>query len=282
MKKITVEGTEIALLARPDASEDYISLTDIMRRFEDEFAIYGWMRNKNTVEFLGVWEQLHNPVFKPNEFVTFKNQAGANSFNLTPKKWIDATAAIGISIKAGRYGGGTFAHADIAAHFCSWLNPTFHLFLIKEFQRLKAAERQEREQELDWNFKRMLSKVNYRIHTDAVREHLLPARLRRDQFSDLVFASEADLLNLALFGITARQWRENYPEISGNLRDNASAEQLLVLANLENLNAEFLKMGFSQEERLQRLNEVAFHQMRLLVDNPNLKKLGASDAPANL
>ena len=181
-KKIKVEGTEITLLTGK-GREDFISLTDIMQKFDDEFAIYSWMRNKNTVEFLGVWEQLHNPHFKPNEFVRFSNEAGSNSFNLTPKKWIETTNAIGIESKSGRYGG-TYAHRDIAVNFCYWLSPTFQLYLIKEFQRLKEEETRQAHTSLEWDVKRMLSKINHRIHTDAVRNKLIPARLLRHAQGD--------------------------------------------------------------------------------------------------
>lgn len=276
-KKIVVEGSEITLLAI-NQKEDYISLTDIMKTFDDEFAIYSWMRNKNTVEFIGVWEQLHNLNFKGDEFVTFKNQAGSNNFNLTPKKWIEATNAIGIVMKAGRYGGGTFAHRDIAIHFCSWLNPTFQLYLIKEFQRLKSEEAAEQQKQLDWNLKRTLSKLNYKVHTDAIKNYLIPPKLSATNMESLYYASEADVLNLALFGITAKAWRAQNQSIKGNLRDNATTEQLLVLSNLENLNAEFIKFGLSKEERLQRLNEIAIHQMRLFVNvEDDLKKLDSTD-----
>jgi hypothetical protein len=244
-----------------------------MKSFDDEFAIYSWMRNKNTVEYIGVWEQIHNPDFKPDEFVTFRNEAGSNAFNLTPKKWIDATNAIGMSVKAGRYGGGTFAHRDIAMHFCAWLSPTFQLFLNKEFQRLKEEEQKRLHLENDWNIKRMLSKVNYRFHSDAVRHHLVPPRVENTKAEGFYFASEADLLNTAIFGISAKQWREQNPEAKGNLRDNASAEQLLVLANLENLNAEFIHQGLSKEERLRRLNEIAIYQMQVLIDIPAMRFL---------
>jgi hypothetical protein len=221
---------------------------------------------------LGVWEQLHNPDFKGNEFVTFKNEAGANNFNLTPKKWIKATDAIGMKIKAGRYGGGTFAHKDIAINFCSWLSPTFQLYLIKEFQRLKAIEAEEQRQGIEWQVKRTLAKVNYQIHTDAIKEHLIPSRLNAKQ-KGIVYASEADVLNVALFGMTAKEWRIANPNKKGNMRDHSTGHQLLVLSNLENLNAEYIKLGLLQEERLQRLNEVAIHQMQVLIVPDDLDKL---------
>ncbi|MEM6380278.1 MAG: KilA-N domain-containing protein, partial [Bacteroidota bacterium] len=231
-KTIIVQGSEIALLPML-REEDYISLTDIMKTFDDEFSIYSWMRNKNTVEFLGVWEQLHNPTFKGNEFVTFKNQAGSNSFNLTPSKWIKATAAIGIRVKAGRYGGGTFAHKDIAINFCAWLSPTFQLYLIKEFQRLKEIEAKDKQEVLDWSLRRVLSKLNYKVQTDAIKERLIPARLNRQKAAGLVYASEADILNVALFGMTAKEWRIQNPDTKGNIRDTANIEQLVTLINLQ-------------------------------------------------
>jgi KilA-N domain len=262
-KTLIVEGSEISILQRSQ-KDDYISLTDIMKRFDDEFAIYSWMRNKNTVEFLGVWELLHNEDFKGNEFVTFKNEAGSNNFNLTPKKWIEATGAIGLITKSGKYGGGTYAHRDIAIHFCSWLSPTFQLYLVKEFQRLKEQEALEQKEISDWNLKRTLAKVNYRVHTDAVKMHLIPPRIAGTNQEGIAYASEADILNLALFGVTAKQWREANPELKGNIRDHASAEQLLVLVNLENLNAHFIKDGLAKDERLVKLNEIAIYQLQLL------------------
>ena len=270
-KTITVKGTEITLLPKK-GEEDFISLTDIMKSFDDEFSIYSWMRNKNTVEFLGVWEQLHNSNFKGNEFVTFKNEAGSNNFNLTPKKWIKATDAIGMRVKAGRYGGGTFAHKDIAINFCSWLSPTFQLYLIKEFQRLKAIEAAQHRQGIEWQVKRTLAKVNYQIHTDAIQQHLIPSRLNAKQ-RGIVYASEADVLNVALFGMTAREWKKTNPKKKGNMRDHAAGHQLLVLSNLENLNAEYIKLGLSQEDRLQRLNEVAIHQMQVLIVHDDIDSL---------
>ncbi len=271
-KKIVVEGKEISLLSISKNQEEFISLTDIMKSFEDEYSIYSWMRNKNTVEFLGTWEQLYNPNFKGNEFVTFKNQAGSNSFNLTPKKWIKATDAIGMRIKAGRYGGGTFAHKDIAINFCYWLSPSFQLYLIKEFQRLKEIEAKEKQEALEWNVKRFLSKVNYKIQTDAIKNNLIPSHIK-SSVKGAYYASEADLLNVALFGMTAKEWKNINNGKKGNLREHASPEQLLVLANLETHNAEFIKEGLSQEERLERLNEIAIHQMQLLV-NVDFNKLG--------
>ena len=274
-KSIEVQGSEITLLPKR-GQDDYISLTDIMKKFDDEFSIYSWMRNSNTVEFLGVWEQLHNPDFKPNEFVTFKNQAGSNSFNLTPKKWIQATKAIGITVKSGRYGGGTFAHRDIAINFCYWLSPTFQLYLIKEFQRLKEIEALEKQESLEWNVKRLLTKINYSVHTDAIKETLIPPRLAKNRTSGLVYAGEADILNMALFGMTAKQWRVQNPDVKGNIRDQATTEQLLVLANLEAINAELIRHGLSQDERVIRLNEAAITQMRSILASPSTYKLPTS------
>ncbi len=250
-KVIVVQGNEITLFPRKE-NDDYISLSDIMRSFNDEFAIYGWMRNKNTVEFLGVWEQLHNPSFNSNEFVRIKNEAGANSFNLTPKKWVEATGALGITSKTGRYGSGIFAHRDIAVNFCYWLSPTFQLYLIKEFQRLKEIESEQQKEALDWNLKRTLAKVNYRVHTDAVKMHLIPPKLTQTKQEGIVYASEADILNLALFGMTAKEWKLQNPEVKGNIRDYATVEQLLVLVNLENLNAHFIQEKIPQVERLRK------------------------------
>jgi hypothetical protein len=228
------------------------------------------MRNRNTLEFLGIWEEMNNPNFKGNEFVTFKTQAGLNSFNLTPKKWIDATNAIGIISKAGRYGGGTFAHKDLAFEFGTWLSPEFKLYLIKEFQRLKEDENDRLH--LTWNLHRTLSKINYRIHTDAIKEHMVPHTISKEQ-ANLVYANEADVLNMALFGKTAKQWRDDNPNAEGNIRDQANIEQLLVLANIESMNAEFIKMNLPQSERLLKLNQIAISQLKAIVGNEQIKKL---------
>jgi hypothetical protein len=256
---INVQGTAIAVLSQQ--AEDFISLTDMARKFGDDTLIYSWMRNRNTLEFLGIWEQIHNPAFKGGEFETFKKEAGLNSFHLTPKKWIDATQAVGIQSRAGRYGGGTYAHKDLAFEFGSWLSPEFKLYLIKEFQRLKDDE--SRRLSLDWNLSRTLSKLNYRIHTDAIKAHLIPAAITPEQARH-TYANEADVLNVALFGQTARQWRDAHPTATGNMRDEADVTQLLVLANLESLNAEFIHMGLPQAERLQKLNHNAIRQLQSL------------------
>lgn len=228
------------------------------------------MRNRNTLEFIGIWEELNNPGFKGNEFVTFKSQAGLNSFNLSPRKWIDATNAIGIISKAGRYGGGTFAHKDIAFEFGSWLSPEFKLYLIKEFQRLKEDENDRLK--LEWNLQRTLAKINYHIHTDAIKEKLIPKELTKQQIN-FVYANEADMLNVALFGMTAKQWRDENPKTEGNIRDSASIEQLVVLSNLESINSVLIHQGMQQSERLKQLNRIAITQMKSLLGNKNLKKL---------
>lgn len=268
-KIIDVQGHEITILS--DAKKgDYISLTDIMKSFDDEYSIYSWMRNKNTVEFIGVWEQLNNPEFKGNEFVTFRNAAGANNFNLTPQKWIKATGAIGMYVKAGR-GGGTYAHQDIAVNFCSWLSPTFQLYLIKEFQRLKELEIQDRLEAHEWDIRRTLSKINYTVHTDAIKEKLIPQRISKNK--GYVYANEADILNVAVFGMTAKEWRLQNPNEKGNIRDSASHYQLLIISNLEAVNAELIRIGMSQDERLEILNEAAIKQMTSLLTSPSTSKL---------
>jgi hypothetical protein len=265
---ISVQGTAITILSHKE--DDYISLTDMAKKFGGDDLIYSWMRNRNTLEFLGIWEQIHNPGFKGGEFETFKKEAGLNSFHLTPKKWIEATQAIGIQSRAGRYGGGTYAHKDLAFEFGSWLSPEFKLYLIKEFQRLKEDE--YRRLSLEWNLNRTLSKVNYRIHTDAIKENIIPANITKEQ-EQYIYANEADVLNVALFGQTAQQWRKTNPGKAGNVRDYSTVEQLLVLANLESMNAEFIRMGLPQGKRLRKLNAIAIQQVKSLVGNDNLKKL---------
>jgi hypothetical protein len=267
---INVKGAEVTIVTRQE--QDYISLTDMMKNFGDESILYNWLRNRNTIEFLGIWEQLYNVNFKPLEFDRFKSQAGLNSFALSPKKWIEATGAIGLYAKAGR-GGGTYAHRDIAFEFGSWLSPEFKLYLIKEFQRLKDEE--SRATSLEWNFQRTLAKVNYKIHTDAIKERLIPPRLTVAQTS-IIYASEADLLNVALFGITAAQWRQANPDQTGNMRDAATLEQLVVLSNLESINAVLIHQSLAGPERLVQLNAIAITQMRSLVGIGTLKQLSDS------
>ena len=265
---IEVQGTAIAIVSSSDY--DFISLTDMAKKFGDDSLIYNWMRNRNSLELIGIWEQIHNPEFKGLEFETFRKQAGLNSFSLTPRKWIDATGAIGFQSRAGRYGGGTYAHKDIAFEFGSWLSPEFKLYLIKEFQRLKDEENDRLK--LGWNLQRTLAKINYRIHTDAVRDTLIPPAVTKQQ-ATLVYASEADVLNVALFGQTARQWRDAHPDAEGNVRDHAPLEQLVVLTNLESLNSVFIRQGLLQPERLRKLNEIAISQMRTLLADSSMKRL---------
>jgi hypothetical protein len=267
---IEVQGTAITVLTQ--AIDDYISLTDIAKHKEpnrSDHVIQNWMRNRNTIEFLGVWERLNNVDFKPLEFEGFKNRAGLNSFVLTPRQWIDVTNAIGLVSKSGRYGG-TYAHKDIAFEFASWISVEFKLYLIKEFQRLKDDE--NRRLSLAWNLNRTLSKLNYRIHTDAIKAHLIPAAVTPAQAA-ITYANEADLLNVALFGQTAKQWRDTNPKLEGNMREYATIEQLLVLANIEGMNAELIHMELSQGDRLKRLNEIAIRQMQVLTSASAIKQL---------
>lgn len=265
--KIQVQGSEITVFRLEQ--HDFISLTDIAKHKTDDSsaAIGNWMRNRNTIEFLGIWETLYNPEFKPIEFEGFKNQAGSNAFTLSPRRWIETTHAKGFVVKAGRYGG-TYAHKDIAIKFASWISVEFELYLIKEFQRLKEVEQEH----LGWSVKRQLTKINYRIHTDAVKENLIPTALTAQQVS-LVYATEADLLNMALFGQTAKQWRDKNPDKEGNIRDYANVSQLVCLANLETLNAHFIQQGIEQTKRLALLNKTAIQQMRLLLADKGLQKL---------
>jgi len=266
---INVQGTAITILSHQE--DDFICLTDMAKKFGGDDLIYSWMRNRNTLEFLGIWEQIHNPEFKGGEFDTFKKEAGLNSFRLTPKKWVEATNAIGIQSRAGRYGGGTYAHKDLAFEFGSWLSPEFKLYLIKEFQRLKEDE--NRRLSLEWNLNRTLAKINYRIHTDAIKENIIPADITKEQ-QQIIYASEADVLNVAMFGKTAQQWRKENPGKEGNIRDYSNIEQLLVLANMESMNAEFIRMELSQPDRLKKLNTIAIQQLKSLTTNPTIKKLG--------
>ena len=269
MDKLIVRGTEVSIQWNMER-DDYISLTDIAKVKDSDnprYIIQNWMRNRNTIEFLGVWESLYNPNFNRVEFDAFRSQAGLNSFVMTPQKWIDATAAIGIISKAGRYGG-TYAHKEIAFEFASWISVEFKLYLVKEFERLKAEEMRR----FGWDIKRNLAKINYRIHTDAIKENLIPPELSAKQIS-LVYASEADVLNMALFGMTAKEWRDSHPELKGNIRDYANVSQLVCLANLENLNAVFISEGMPQAERLARLNAIAISQMQVLTQDHRIEML---------
>jgi len=259
--KVRVKESEITVLVHQE--HDFISLTDIARHKDSartDYLISNWMRNRNTIEFLGIWESLNNPRFNPIEFDGIKQQAGLNSFILTTKQWVEKTGAIGLISKPGRTGG-TFAHKDIAFEFAAWISVEFKLFLIKEFQRLKEDENSRLS--LTWNLNRTLSKLNYRIHTDAIQTYLLPPEITAMQAAK-TYASEADVLNVALFGLTAAEWRTANPDKKGNVRDYATVEQLLVLANIESLNAELIHMGLTQGLRLKRLNEIAIHQIRIL------------------
>ena len=264
---IEVQGTEVTVLS--EKGGDFISLTDMLKAKDGEFFISDWLRNRNTVEFLGIWESVHNPRFNYGEFAIIKSKAGLNSYKLSVKEWVEQTKAIGLRAQAGRYGG-TYAHRDIAFEFGMWISPEFKVYLIKEFQRLKDAENDHFR--LEWNLHRVLAKANYRIHTDAIKETLLPARVTKEQAS-VVYASEADLLNVALFGRTAREWRDTNPTAKGNMRDQATLEQLVILSNLESLNSVLIRQGVSSSERLIGLNEMAITQMRSLLGNPALKRL---------
>ena len=259
MAKRTVQNTEITVVSYN--SEDYISLTDMAKSQLQEHIIFRWLSLKSTIEYLGEWEILYNPGFNCTEFGTIKNMAGSNNFVLSVKTWIEKTGAIGIVSKAGRYGG-TYAHRDIAYHFGMWISPKFQLLLVKEYQRLKAEEQKQ----LGWSAKRELSKINYRIHTDAIKSHLIPAEVTKAQAS-IIYAEEADVLNVAMFGMTARQWREANPELKGNIRDYATINELICLSNMENINAVLINDGVPQGERLVKLNQIAIQQMRVLNDD---------------
>lgn len=270
---IHANGIDIGIYTQ-DFENEFISLTDIARYKSDDptAVIQNWMRNRDVIDFLGLWERLHNADFKPLEFEGFRKQAGANSFTLSPKKWIEATNAVGIVSKAGRYGG-TYAHSDIAMSFAAWISPEFQLYIIKDYRRLKTDENSRLS--LNWNLNREISKLNYRIHTDAIKENLIPPELTPEQIM-CTYASEADMLNVVLFGKTAKQWKEENPIAKGNMRDTASLNQLLVLANLESYNAILIQQGKSQEERMKLLWQLAVRQLQILkTENLNhLPKLG--------
>ncbi len=265
MAKITVLNTDISIIQYND--EDYISLTDMARSQMQEHIIFRWLSLKSTLEYLGEWEILYNPDFNCTEFGTIKNAAGSNNFVLSVKTWIERTNAIGIRSKAGRYGG-TFAHRDIAYHFGMWIAPKFQLLLIKEYQRLKEEEQKQ----IGWTAKRELSKLNYRIHTDAIKHNLIPMEITRGQ-ANIIYANEADVLNVAMFGMTAKQWRDSNPNLKGNIRDYASINELICLSNMENLNALFIEQGMPQSERLLKLNKIAIHQMNILESSENNRHL---------
>ena len=264
MAKITVQNTDISIVKYNE--EDYISLTDMAKSQLQEHIIFRWLSLKSTIEYLGEWEMLYNPDFNCTEFGTIKNAAGSNNFVLSVKTWIERTNAIGIRSKAGRYGG-TYAHRDIAYHFGMWISPKFQLLLVKEYQRLKAEEHQQ----LGWSAKRELSKINYRIHTDAIKQNLIPQKVTPVQ-ANIIYANEADVLNVAMFGMTAKQWREANPELTGNIRDYATINELICLSNMENLNAVFIEQGMPQSKRLVRLNQIAIHQMTILESGNNYSR----------
>lgn len=265
---IHAAGVDIGIYTQ-DFENEFISLTDIARYKSDDptAVIQNWMRNRDVIEFLGLWERLHNPDFKPLEFEGFRKEAGLNAFTLSPQKWIETTYAIGIISKSGRYGG-TFAHKDIAFKFASWISVEFELYIVKEFQRLKEQEQAQ----LGWSAKRELSKINYHIHTDAIKQHLIPQEITSQQAS-MIYASEADVLNVAMFGMTALEWRDTHPNLKGNIRDYASINELICLSNMENLNAVFINEGLTQKDRLIKLNQIAIQQMSILENIKNKKLL---------
>ncbi|MDE5821231.1 MAG: KilA-N domain-containing protein [Paramuribaculum sp.] len=256
MTKITVKDTEVNVVKVN--GEDYICLTDMIRAKDGEFFITDWLRNRNTLEFIGIWEKVYNPNFNYGEFATIRNQSGLNNFKISVKEFVARTKAISLQAKAGRYGG-TYAHKDIAFEFAMWISPEFKVYIVKEFQRLKEEEQKT----LGWSAKRELSKINYQIHTDAIKQNLIPAEVTKAQAS-IIYANEADVLNVAMFGMTAKQWREVNPELKGNIRDYASINELICLSNMESLNAVFIEQGLQQSERLIKLNQIAIHQMSVL------------------
>ena len=266
-KTISVKGTEITVIKQNDL--DFISLTDMLKAKDGDFFISDWLRNRNTVEFLGIWESIYNPKFNYGEFAIIKSKAGLNNYKISAKEWVEKTNAIGLKATAGRYGG-TYAHKDIAFEFGMWISAEFKIYLIREFQRLKEDENNRFK--LEWNFQRTLAKINYKIHTDAIKEKFFPHELTKGQIN-MKYASEADLLNVALFGITAKMWREHNPKLKGNIRDHASIKQLVVLSNLESINALLIREGLSQKNRIQKLNNTAIIQMKSLLMNNETKKL---------
>ena len=259
MAKIIVQDTEITV--SNVNGEDYICITDMMKAKDGDFFVTDWLRNRNTMEFLGVWERIYNPNFNYGEFATIRNQAGLNSFKISVKEFVARTGAISLQAKAGRYGG-TYAHKDIAFEFAMWISPEFKVYVVREFQRLKAEEQKQ----LAWDAKRELSKINYRIHTDAIKSNLIPAEVTREQAA-MKYAEEADVLNVAMFGMTAKQWREANPDLKGNIRDYATINELICLSNMENINSVLINDGMPQSERLMKLNQIAIQQMQVLEDN---------------
>ncbi|MDD4970222.1 MAG: KilA-N domain-containing protein [Paludibacter sp.] len=260
-KKIIVKGSEITIIQVD--GKDYISITDMLKAKDGDFFIADWLRNRNTVEFLGIWESVYNPTFNYGEFAIIKSQAGLNNYKISVKEWVEKTNAVGLKATAGRYGG-TYAHPDIAFEFGMWISAEFKIYLVKEFQRLKEDENDRLK--LNWNFQRTLAKVNYHIHTDAIKENLIPAELTKNQIS-FIYANEADILNMAMFGKTAQQWRTENPNVEGNIRDMSTIEQLVVLSNLESINAMLIHQGLSQQERLIQLNQMAITQMKSLLNH---------------
>ncbi|MDR2917697.1 MAG: KilA-N domain-containing protein [Tannerella sp.] len=265
MAKITVKDTEVTIIQVDQ--DDYLCLTDMIKAKDGDFFVADWLRNRNTMEYIGIWEQVFNPTFNYGEFAIIKSQAGLNSFKISVKEFAARTNAIGLQARAGRYGG-TYAHKDIAFEFAMWISPEFKIYIVKEFQRLKEQEQQQ----IGWSAKRELAKINYHIHTDAIKQNLIPIKLTPQQIN-IIYANEADVLNVALFGITAKQWREENPNLKGNIRDYATINELICLSNMENLNAVFINEGLPQKERLIKLNQIAIQQMKVLFEVENRKLL---------
>lgn len=266
-KSLKIQGSDISIITKED--NDYISLTDMLKSKDGDFFISDWLRNRNTIEFLSIWEELFNPNFNCGESAIIKSKAGLNNYKLSVKQWIEKTNSIGIRAQSGRYGG-TYAHKDIAFEFGTWISAEFKVYLIREFQRLKEEE--NRQKQLEWNLHRTLTKINYKIHTDAIKENLIPNKISQFQINH-IYASEADILNVALFGKTAKEWRNDNPNFMGNLRDQASIEQLIILSNLESINSMLIDQKLKQSDRLQKLNELAIKQMKSIISNKNIKKL---------
>ncbi|MDE6542720.1 MAG: KilA-N domain-containing protein [Muribaculaceae bacterium] len=265
MAKISVIHTEVNIVKVN--GEDYICLTDMLRAKDGDFFITDWLRNRNTLEFIGIWEKVYNPDFNYGEFATIRNQSGLNSFKISVKEFVARTNAISLQAKAGRYGG-TYAHKDIAFEFAMWISPEFKVYIVKEFQKLKAEEQKA----LGWSAKRELSKINYRIHTDAIKQNLIPAEITSAQ-ANIIYANEADVLNVAMFGVTAKEWRDEHPNLKGNIRDYASVNELICLSNMESINAVFIEQGLPQPERLIKLNQIAIHQISILENDSSDRKL---------